>query len=112
MSADQQSSNKGEFTAADLHNIDCYFSQGFMSEQSEQFIRVDFCGTFRIKAKHLFFRNKKKTEIITGERYIALSEDEQEDFDQIDVLDGMISVVDLGEDGESFALNHAKFEIE
>lgn len=83
-----------------------------MSEQSEQFIQVDFCGTFRIKAKHLFFRNKKKTEIITGERYIALSEDEQEDFDQIDVLDGMISVVDFGEDGESFALNHAKFEIE
>lgn len=82
-----------------------------MSEQSEQFIQVDFCGTFRIKAKHLFFRNKEK-KIITGEQYIALSEDEQEDFDQIDVLDGMISVVDFGEDGESFALNHAKFEIE
>ena len=82
-----------------------------MSEQSEQFIQVDFCGTFRIKAKHLFFRNKKK-EIITGKQYIALSEDEQEDFDQIDVLDGMISVVDFGEGGESFTLNHAKFEIE
>lgn len=108
MSADQQSSNKGEFTAADLHNI-----EGLKEQiMSEQFIQVDFCGTFRIKAKYLFFRNKKKTEIITGERYIALSEDEQEDFDQIDVLDGMISVVDFGEDGESFALNHANFEIE
>lgn len=110
MSTDQQSSNKGEFTAADLHNIEGLKEQ-IMSEQSEQFIRVDFCGTFRIKAKHLFFRNKKN-EIITGEQYIALSEDEQEDFDQIDVLDGIISVVDFSEDGESFALNHANFEIE
>lgn len=82
-----------------------------MSEQSEQFIRVNFCGTLRIKAGYLFFRNKKN-EIITGEQYIALSEGEQEEFDQIDVLDGIISVVDFAADGESFALNHAEFEIE
>jgi len=81
------------------------------SSAMDKFIRVDFCGTFRIKAKHLFFRNKKK-EIITGEQYIALTEGGQEEFDQIDVLDGIISVVDFAADGESFALNHAKFEIE
>lgn len=110
MNADQQFSNKGEFTVADLHNIKSLKEQ-IMSEQSEQFIRVDFCGTFRIKAKHLFFRNKKK-EIITGKQYLALSEDEQEGFNQIDVLGGIISVADFCEDGESFTLNHAKFEIE